>query len=270
MKKLVLAVAALSVSNLANAVPLFSDNFSGNLSKWATNPASEADFAIIGGELRQSNTTPDIPYNDLYIPSGFNWSDYEVSLKVRHVEGFYSVTALGITVRRQPDMSDATESTDPAGYFIQLHGGGMVQLIKQDGFGGSEILQDSGEGSLPVPNEQGYLVKVRAVGDWLQVFVNGIKYIDVQDATYKTGTVSLESVHVVGGFDDVVINPIFAIKDSVTWANPPYSVKCVNNTTRKTVSVNKNVTESYNCEKAGLIVNGGDDVSVTIRGKKKK
>jgi|GEM_PF-4767016 len=61
-------------------------------------------------------------------------------------------------------------------------------------------------------------------------------------------------------------NPI--VKGTVAWTKPPYSVQCKNNTTVKSVSIPQNKKAQYDCEKAGLVVNSGDDVSVTIRGKK--
>lgn len=61
-------------------------------------------------------------------------------------------------------------------------------------------------------------------------------------------------------------NPI--VKGTVTWTKPPYSVQCKNNTTVKSVSIPRNKKAQYDCEKAGLVVNSGDDVSVTIRDKK--
>lgn len=200
--------AAVRFSSVSvNPTPLFQDDFSGTLSAWSLNPASGASFAIVNGELVQSNTSPGIPYNDLYVPTGFDWQDYEVSFKARHVSGFYSVTALGITIRRQQD----SNSNGAAGYRIELHGNGFVQLHKLDGAGGAVLLQASSPGTLPVPNSIGYQVQVRALGDWIQVWVDGIKYIDVHDATYSTGTIGLESVHVAGGFDDVTVVPISAI-----------------------------------------------------------
>ena len=268
MKKIKLAIliSAFLIGGTANAAPLFQDDFSDTLSEWELSPESGADFSIANGELVQSNTSPGVLHNDLYVPSGFDWSDYEVSFKTRHVSGFYSVTALGITIRRQPDSNNYSG----AGYTVDIHGGGFVQLYKRDNVGKVELLQASDSGTLPVPNDKGYQVKVRAVGDWIQVWVDGTKYIDVHDATYKTGTVSFESVHVVGGFDDVVVTPVAkaAIKDTVSWAKTPYSVQCKNNTTAKSVAIAKNKTADYDCEKAGLKVKSGDDVSVTIRGKK--
>lgn len=68
-------------------------------------------------------------------------------------------------------------------------------------------------------------------------------------------------------FDWIKVN-IPTIKDTVSWAKTPYSVQCKNNTTAKSVSIAKNKTADYDCEKAGLKVKSGDDVSVTIRGKK--
>jgi len=58
------------------------------------------------------------------------------------------------------------------------------------------------------------------------------------------------------------------VAGTVSWAKLPYSVQCKNNTTAKSVSVPRNKIAKYDCEKAGLVVNSGDDVSVTIRGKK--
>jgi hypothetical protein len=197
MKKIKLAIliSTFVMGGTVNAAPLFQDDFSDTLSEWELSPESGADFSIANGELVQSNTSPGVLHNDLYVPSGFDWSDYEVSFKTRHVSGFYSVTALGVTIRRQPD---GNNSSLAAGYEIGLHGSGFVQLYKRDGAGNQVLLQASDAGTLPVPNDKGYQVKVRAVGDWIQVWVDGTKYIDVHDVTYKTGTVSFASAHVVG------------------------------------------------------------------------
>ncbi|MCF7998494.1 MAG: hypothetical protein K9L25_05580 [Methylovulum sp.] len=83
-----------------------------------------------------------------------------------------------------------------------------------------------------------------------------------------------------GGFEGVVdtfrvsnsskdwkLYPI-PVKGTISWAKPPYSVQCVNNTTVQSIAIPKNTTASYDCEKAGLIVKSGDDISVTVRGKK--
>ena len=83
-----------------------------------------------------------------------------------------------------------------------------------------------------------------------------------------------------GGFEGVVdtfrvsnsskdwkLYPI-PVKGTISWAKPPYSVQCVNNTTVQSIAIPKNTTASYDCEKAGLVVKSGDDISVTVRGKK--
>lgn len=58
------------------------------------------------------------------------------------------------------------------------------------------------------------------------------------------------------------------VKGAVTWAKPPYFVQCTNNTTSKSISIPKNRKTNYDCEKSGLVVKSGDDISVTIRGRK--
>jgi hypothetical protein len=58
------------------------------------------------------------------------------------------------------------------------------------------------------------------------------------------------------------------VKGVVSWAKLPYSVQCINRTTAKGVSILRNKTAAYDCEKAGLVVKSGDDVTVRIRGKK--
>jgi hypothetical protein len=58
------------------------------------------------------------------------------------------------------------------------------------------------------------------------------------------------------------------VKGVVTWAKPAYSVQCINNTTSKSVVIAQNTIANYDCEQAGLVIKSGDDVSVTIKGKK--
>ncbi|MFI3157193.1 MAG: hypothetical protein QX199_13650 [Methylococcaceae bacterium] len=59
------------------------------------------------------------------------------------------------------------------------------------------------------------------------------------------------------------------VKGTVTWVTWPYSVQCTNNTTAKRVTISRNKTAKYDCEKAGLAVKSGDDISVTVSGKKR-
>ncbi|MDD5272379.1 MAG: hypothetical protein PHU14_06625, partial [Methylovulum sp.] len=58
------------------------------------------------------------------------------------------------------------------------------------------------------------------------------------------------------------------VKGTISWAKPPYSVRCTNNTTAQSIAISQNQTINYDCEKAGLVVKSGDDISVTVRGKK--
>ncbi|MFI3186887.1 MAG: hypothetical protein QX198_13020 [Methylococcaceae bacterium] len=58
------------------------------------------------------------------------------------------------------------------------------------------------------------------------------------------------------------------VKGAVTWSRPPYSVQCKNNTTAQSVSIPRNKKANYDCEKAGLVVNSGDSVTVTVTGNK--
>jgi hypothetical protein len=58
------------------------------------------------------------------------------------------------------------------------------------------------------------------------------------------------------------------LKGTVTWVQPPYSVKCTNNSTSKSVSIPRNKKVNYDCENAGLVVNSGDSISVTVTGNK--
>lgn len=57
------------------------------------------------------------------------------------------------------------------------------------------------------------------------------------------------------------------VKGSVTWAKP-YNLICQNNTTGKSVVLDDNKATQFDCEKAGLVVNSGDEVSVTVTGKR--
>ncbi len=59
------------------------------------------------------------------------------------------------------------------------------------------------------------------------------------------------------------------VSGDAAWAQPPYNVKCKNNTTSQTVTIRKNEKSTYDCEKSGLVVNSGDNVTVTITGVKK-
>lgn len=58
------------------------------------------------------------------------------------------------------------------------------------------------------------------------------------------------------------------VKGSFSWATPITTVKCVNNTTKETKTY-RTKSSIYNCEKAGLIINTGDSVSVTVTAVKK-
>ncbi|MDD3813120.1 MAG: carboxypeptidase regulatory-like domain-containing protein [Desulfocapsaceae bacterium] len=200
IKCCLLAILLFLYHSVAMGETIFQDDFSGTLSSWTLNAASGANFSIVDGELRQSNTAPNIPYNDLYVSSGFNWQNYRVTFKTRHISGFYSVTALGVVVRRQQD-GDLNTS---GGYWIDLHGEGYVQVYKIDALGNSVILQKSVL-VLPVPNAVGYQVQVDVVDDRISVWVDGLQYIDLYDSTYHTGSIGLNSIHVVGGFDDVKV-----------------------------------------------------------------
>lgn len=57
------------------------------------------------------------------------------------------------------------------------------------------------------------------------------------------------------------------VKGSVAWAKP-YDLICQNNTTGKSVVLDDNKATQFDCEKAGLVVNSGDEVSVTVTGKR--
>lgn len=62
---------------------------------------------------------------------------------------------------------------------------------------------------------------------------------------------------------------IVKLQGNVSWVGLPYFVECQNNTLSTSINISTNNKANYDCEKAGLIVNSGDNVSVTITGNKK-
>lgn len=59
----------------------------------------------------------------------------------------------------------------------------------------------------------------------------------------------------------------FVIQGTAPWGTP-HAVTCENTTQNTSVTIRKTKTAKWDCEKAGLDVKSGDEVTVTIKGKK--
>ena len=81
------------------------------------------------------------------------------------------------------------------------------------------------------------------------------------------GRTDVSSYYCPAAFDWIRVDTSI-VKGAVAWASPPYSVQCKNNTTAQSVSIPRNKKANYDCEKAGLVVNSGDSVTVTVTGNK--
>lgn len=201
--------ATLTLMNMATVnvkftSTLFSDDFSsGNYSNWNLNASSGATFSVVSGELRQTNTSPGIQYHALLYPNGYSWTNYRLTVKARHISNYYSVTSMNIYFRVQQNPSS---NTGPAAYCVQLQPG--YSGIYKYGADGSSSLLASLSPAPTFPNYTGYNVVVEVVGSSIKAYIDGVLLASATDATFSSGSIGLATVHFVGGFDDVLVEPL--------------------------------------------------------------
>ncbi|CAK0774600.1 exported hypothetical protein [Gammaproteobacteria bacterium] len=100
-------------------------------------------------------------------------------------------------------------------------------------------------------------------------FYSGGHYHGAVIADSKSKDFNVRLVRGGQSFDSLTNSTSSVVKGTVTWAKTPYSIKCTNNTTTESILLPRNKTSSYDCEKSGLVINSGDNVTLTVNGNKK-
>jgi hypothetical protein len=128
---------------------------------------------------------------------GFDWSDLTASVKLQVVGGNRQA---GLCFRIQ---QPAVGYNAYRGYFAAIvPGERKIVLGKADGSRWHELAS----AEHPMATDQWYTLKVEAVGDRLQVFLNNEKKIEVQDADYGRGMAGVRVVDTHALFDEFVVH----------------------------------------------------------------
>jgi len=161
----------------------FWEGFQDDLSQWQVVVGSKAELRD-GALLLGDNTEV------LSRPGGF--SDFTLSLGVRKEGDRFAEVFF-----RARDINN--------GYMFGLRaGGGQVALFRREAGRWTEL----GNCFFPHTPETQYEVTIRAVGPLIECFVDGRRYLKVEDATYQTGAIGLGGWENDVLFDDVVVDAV--------------------------------------------------------------
>jgi 3-keto-disaccharide hydrolase len=153
----------------------------------APKAASTSTPPPTGGTGAPTNPVPALP------PSGKQWSDYLVRLKIRSSDN----DALGVLFRYQDAHNYYRFTWFAEGKYRRLEKrvGGVFQVLAQD--------------SAVYTPGQYYSLKISAHGSQLNVTVNDKTIFSVSDSSLRQGTIGLYSYYNAGSyFDDVVVQDL--------------------------------------------------------------
>ena len=173
--------AEIEVYYLAGSTLLFSDDFSGDLSKWL----NTASASITGGQLTITNN------EDMRSADGPNWTNYTVDVDLKITN-----TAAGVVFR----------GTDGSNFYMwQLStlNGGKLRPHKKVG-GTWTLIKEVNTGT--VANTT-YHVKIEANGSTIKTYLDGNLVDTTTDTTFGSGKIGFRECQTEAGvFDNVVVN----------------------------------------------------------------
>lgn len=183
----------------------FTDDFSAGAGNWTENAGT---WAVQNGEYRQSSTN----FNSRTTLTGATYSNFtfEADLKCLNSSGEWG----GILFRK----TNAADGYPDSGYLLYFRPGGAVALYK--GSTSTYLVSDQ-ETGISFYNSFKH-VKIIANGTSIKVYVNNAPdpAIEIADATYASGYISLAACANSWSFDNVRISDIVEIpKDVIAYKN---------------------------------------------------
>jgi pectate lyase len=173
----------LTVSAVANAATLFSDDFNdGNASGWSTSGGS---WSVSSGAYSQSGTSASAKA----LAGATSWSTATVRARVT-AGAFGSATSRGIGV--------AARVQSTSNFYALVLTPTAVQIRK----GATTTLASA---SFSTVTGTAYTLSLSATGGSLVGSVNGTQVVSVSDSSFATGRAGLVANYAAGSFDDVVV-----------------------------------------------------------------
>lgn len=151
-----------------------------------------------GGKARQNEARPDTRYVLFYEP-GKKWRDYAVKVRFESDAWFVppSRSAAEVWVR--------CKGVDEA-YRVEWCGAGDMAVIIREGAGRERTLARASVPVDVVRDGKPWTVRVR--GSQITVEHEGRFYLEVNDPTYREGSVGVESIHIPVSFDALEVEAL--------------------------------------------------------------
>lgn len=179
-----------SATGESGDVLLDEDLADGLSSDWSS-PTPSA-WTAANGLLEQVQYSPGVHRRITYLP-GSSWTDYRVEVSM-HGTGWYHYCSAQQLAFRYVDEANH--------YMIQPHSDGTVALFRYVG-GNGTLVHSHSLGQSAVYAGGRYAVEV--VGAEISVFKDGQLLFSVTDGALAVGTIGLQSIHIRGLFDDVLV-----------------------------------------------------------------
>ena len=181
---------------------LMRDDFSGNLDNWIPTDNQKGSWEIVDGKLSQTvgdnSSRVTIRYND-----GLGWTDYAFSGVVQSPAGDSSTISNGIIFRSDADMKNMYAFRFPDGSnkkkmeFCMWNNGTFASLKFFDYVWEADTT---------------YELKVVAVGNAFEFYVNDLKIGYAIDGSHTGGTVGLYTFNEARSFDDLEVTSMRGYK----------------------------------------------------------
>jgi pectate lyase len=180
---------ALSLSSVAHAATLFSDDFEdGNSTGWTTSGGSWSVVTDGSHALRQSGTGADAVAR----AGSTGWTDYTVTARVKPTAYGASNRFVGVLARVR---------TNTSYYYLALTGGGTVVLGKRV----SGTLTPLASASFAGTAGSWYTLSLTVSGINLSGSVAGGPSLSATDSAYPSGQTGFATSYASGELDDVVV-----------------------------------------------------------------
>lgn len=171
---------------------LLAEGFSGGVVPVGGSSPNPSAWTVNAGILTQGQYVPMTRYVLSY-DAGLAWTDYRVEADLWSDGWYHCRSSLRLYFR----YSDVDNN-----YFLHLFSPGEIEIAKRQG-GAETLIAAVTVGQPTVYAPARYSVEV--VGSLITVFRDGAQILQHTDSTYTSGTIGVESVHIPGYFDNVVV-----------------------------------------------------------------
>lgn len=176
------------------------------LATWATVAVFD-DVKVSGSESNQVYSQTDANGGEAYAGDA-TWTNYSVQTLVKPDE-IPADGSVGVMLRRQANGD---------GYRMQYTGSGMLQIVKLED--GVETTLE--EAPFTMNGSTSYLLKGVSAGKFLDLYVNGSKYVAAQDTEYPSGNIALFNVKATASYDSVIVST--EVPPAISEGNTTYFV----------------------------------------------